>query len=1205
MPGEKVAELRRLLQAADSASYAAFSVGEAVAAKGLGLGALAEQGLLPELAKLLQGDSCNDATYYALRAMFGAVGNAKKAHLCVVVLCMMAPQDIPELAKEPRCLPALLSVLRCGTGSCVAACQHLAAALLWTAAADPAVVGLLGEIDGVTDTLLNSLSPQLDSGIRAATSGALAHMMACTSVCAHLNSLPSALPSIASFLCSLGSGPGNQPQPGSGQQDGAYMRIHGMQVLASSLESSALQQRSSGARALSDSSSSREALSRVLLSLLSEAAWMPGAEGGASPTPALDRQLLAMHARCVSAVAAAVVRGAAAAPLPSSTEIVASAARLLARQMEVAQAGGTDDRRDSLDGVSSQLCTALCKLAAQLASESSACRTAVGREPGFIAALLRFVSDDVGHRARGAGGAETLAAAVGLLSQVVQDAKMCGKILRGGGKGSSTREPVMAVLARLLAGTPGSALRRAVAQCLREVLNSGEWMTADASAAGEFYGHLSAIMSGLVADLRESQVDLVAGLLAQVILKWVAHRQQPGSAGDGAKIWDSFLQNAVTLMANKKGYRASVLLAHSLRQAVATGGAEAAEAMAGSPSLAASISAGLERGAAAIVALSGDREAEQPAASTLDEAVLAIEVAEAQALFVASLVNAHAPAARTLAADEALVGKVLSIVSSAKLLPGRMDAQVQAAASGACAASAGALGGLLRAGNCGAAPAAAALPSYDLLKCLCRLVLVLPVIHAPGQKGPFGGGARGGAEHVAALLAAVATVAGKDALLSVADAVLDCAGALEALVAMLPQPPVTTGSVQPDADWKNGAVPSLAAFEGGGLAVLRLLHMLAMVPDVALVMADEVDLFPPLLDNTAKTAEKAAAIVSNDDDMPAPTLAIAIVHLALTTLELSDRQEVLAVPFVMDALLSALESQDATAAASAVLAVSGLTGLGAFQQLLLVQPARQQISLNRLKLGAPIPTITKAAPVFSRYGSALIKALIDQFDRPASEGDASASALGAQLSPAAYRASVALHKRLHIAWTTKQLASERKLCRNLAESEGLVSQLVSVLGSGGRAGGLVAACTTPPGGGGSTCAVGEEELWAMAHLASALADMTLVSDAAGYTVSTGPSVVEGLVRVLQGGCLLPARREDASDGLEDGVSELERRQQAVLEMRMCATRLLGALAQCMLEGGRGLRALQQRQPEIHERIKGSLEAHGQAMVGARPREQTL
>lgn len=97
---------------------------------------------------------------------------------------------------------------------------------------------------------------------------------------------------------------------------------------------------------------------------------------------------------------------------------------------------------------------------------------------------------------------------------------------------------------------------------------------ADASAAGEFYGHLSAIMSGLVADLRESQVDLVAGLLAQVILKWVAHRQQPGSAGDGAKIWDSFLQNAVTLMANKKGYRASVLLAHSLRQAVATGGAE-------------------------------------------------------------------------------------------------------------------------------------------------------------------------------------------------------------------------------------------------------------------------------------------------------------------------------------------------------------------------------------------------------------------------------------------------------------------------------------------------------------------------------------------------------------------------------------------------------------------------------------------------------
>lgn len=61
----------------------------------------------------------------------------------------------------------------------------------------------------------------------------------------------------------------------------------------------------------------------------------------------------------------------------------------------------------------------LLQLAAQLASESSACRTAVGREPGFIAALLRFVSDDVGHCARGAGGAETLAAAVGLLSQVL------------------------------------------------------------------------------------------------------------------------------------------------------------------------------------------------------------------------------------------------------------------------------------------------------------------------------------------------------------------------------------------------------------------------------------------------------------------------------------------------------------------------------------------------------------------------------------------------------------------------------------------------------------------------------------------------------------------------------------------------------------------------------------------------------------------
>eukprot|EP00951_Prasinocladus_malaysianus_P025214 scaffold220416_cov51-Prasinocladus_malaysianus.AAC.1 len=49
------------------------------------------------------------------------------------------------------------------------------------------------------------------------------------------------------------------------------------------------------------------------------------------------------------------------------------------------------------------------------------------------------------------------------------------------------------------------------------------------------------------------------------------------------------------------------------------------------------------------------------------------------------------------------------------------------------------------------------------------------------------------------------------------------------------------------AEWKDGAVPTEAAFRVGGRAVLRLLHMLTQAPDVARVIADEVEVFPPLL----------------------------------------------------------------------------------------------------------------------------------------------------------------------------------------------------------------------------------------------------------------------------------------------------------------------------------------------------------------------
>lgn len=45
----------------------------------------------------------------------------------------------------------------------------------------------------------------------------------------------------------------------------------------------------------------------------------------------------------------------------------------------------------------------------------------------------------------------------------------------------------------------------------------------------------------------------------------------------------------------------------------------------------------------------------------------------------------------------------------------------------------------------------------------------------------------------------------------------------------------------------------------------------------------------------------------------------------------------------------------------------------------------------------------------------------------------------------------------------------------------------------------------------------------MAHSASALGEMVLVSPAAGHIVTDGARVIEGLVMVLQGSCLLPQK----------------------------------------------------------------------------------
>lgn len=92
--------------------------------------------------------------------------------------------------------------------------------------------------------------------------------MACSSVCAELNAQPSALPSITSFLCTLGA-VGEGALQGGSPQDGTYMRIHGMQVLASTLES-AIGRRRTSDTAPAETSARRKALSRILLWLLSE-----------------------------------------------------------------------------------------------------------------------------------------------------------------------------------------------------------------------------------------------------------------------------------------------------------------------------------------------------------------------------------------------------------------------------------------------------------------------------------------------------------------------------------------------------------------------------------------------------------------------------------------------------------------------------------------------------------------------------------------------------------------------------------------------------------------------------------------------------------------------------------------------------------------------------------------------------------------------
>lgn len=80
---------------------------------------------------------------------------------------------------------------------------------------------------------------------------------------------------------------------------------------------------------------------------------------------------------------------------------------------------------------------------------------------------------------------------------------------------------------------------------------------------------------------------------------------------------------------------------------------------------------------------------------------------------------------------------------------------------------------------------------------------VLLVDPAGGQRGMSGGGgARGGAEHVAALLAATSLCREYGAEM-VAAAILEPVGALEVLMAMLPQPPVTRGPAIQDAGTGN------------------------------------------------------------------------------------------------------------------------------------------------------------------------------------------------------------------------------------------------------------------------------------------------------------------------------------------------------------------------------------------------------------------
>jgi hypothetical protein len=95
-------------------------------------------------------------------------------------------------------------------------------------------------------------------------------------------------------------------------------------------------------------------------------------------------------------------------------------------------------------------------------------------------------------------------------------------------------------------------------------------------AADEFHRELASVVAWLVDDVKAETTDRLSTLLSQLLIKF-ASRQQISAAEGGRPTWDSFLHSAVHLMAGRNCYRASVMLAHSLRQAAALGGPEVAQ----------------------------------------------------------------------------------------------------------------------------------------------------------------------------------------------------------------------------------------------------------------------------------------------------------------------------------------------------------------------------------------------------------------------------------------------------------------------------------------------------------------------------------------------------------------------------------------------------------------------------------------------------